>query len=117
MRRLTAQDAAANGHDERRRNAFAGDVGNRNPEVLVVDLDVIEVIAADLTRRHINSTDLKPIYGGCFGGEEDALNVSRDFEVVIETFFFIRFRVDDGVVKREGGLLGDRFEDNEIASA
>src|SRR4029079_16979706 len=31
-----------------------------------------------------------------------------------ESLFFIRFRVNDGVVECEGGLLSDRFEDNKI---
>ena len=37
------------------------------------------------------------------------------FKIVIEPLLFVRFRVDDRVVKREGRLLGDRFENDEIA--
>ena len=36
-------------------------------------------------------------------------------QVVIEALLLVRLRIDDRVVKREGRLLGDRFEDDEIA--
>ena len=57
----------------------------------------------------------KPSIGRRLRRQQDALNVARDLQIVIEPLLFIRFRVDDRVVEREGRLLGDRFEDDEIA--
>ena len=54
---------------------------------------------------------------GASAGSKNTLNVARDLEVVIESLLFVRHRIDDGVVERKGGLLGDRFEDDEIAFA
>ena len=114
-RRLAAQDAATDRHDERRGNAFARDVGDRDAEPFVIDFDVIEIIAADLACRNIDSADFEAVDRRRLRREQNALNVTRDFQIVIEPFLFVRLGINDGVVKREGGLLGDRFENDEIA--
>ena len=36
-------------------------------------------------------------------------------QIVIEPLLFVRFRINDRVIKRESRLLGDRFEHDEIA--
>ena len=117
VRRLAAQDTAADGHDDRGGNAFARNIGNGDAEPFVIHFDIIEIIAADLACRNVDPADFEAVDDGRFAGKEDALNVARDFEIVIEPFLFVRFRINDGVVKREGGLLGDRFENDEIALA
>ena len=61
-------------------------------------MDVIEIIAAYLASWHINPTDLEPIDGWRFRWEQDALNVSRDFEVVIQPFFLVSHRINYSVV-------------------
>ena len=60
-RASAAQDAAANGHDERGRHAFAGDIGDGHAEAVVVHLDVIEIIAADLARGNVDAGDLEAV--------------------------------------------------------
>ena len=59
--------------------------------------------------------DLEAVDRRRFARKKDALDVARDLQVVIEPLLFVRFRIDDRVVEREGRLLGDRFEDDEIA--
>src|SRR5262245_24563973 len=78
-------------------------------------MDVIKIIAAYLASWHINPADLEPIDGRRFRWEQDALNVSRDFEVVIEPFFFVRHRVNDRVVERKGRLFGDRLKNDKVS--
>src|SRR6476619_7017398 len=78
-------------------------------------MDVIEVITAYLASWHISPADLESIYGRRFRWEQDALNVSRDFEVVIQPFFFVRHRINDRVVERKGRLLGDGFKNDKIS--
>ncbi len=71
LRCLTAQDAAANRHDERRRHAFARNIGNRHAEPFVVHFDVIEIIAAHLVRWNVDAVDLKSANGRRFGREQE----------------------------------------------
>ena len=111
---LSTQHAAANRHDKRGGNAFTRNIRDRYAEPFVIDADVVEVIAAHLTRRHIDPANLKPVYGRCFGWKQNTLNISCDFKVVIEPLFFVRHRVDNGVVKSKSGLFGDRFKNDEI---
>ena len=85
------------------------------PKPILVHFDVIEIIAAHLARRNIDPAISKPLNGRRFCRKQNALNVARDFEIVIEPLLFVRLGVNDRVVKREGGLLGDRFENDEIA--
>src|SRR5262249_10672494 len=77
-------------------------------------MDVIEIVAAYLASWHVNPADLEPIDGRRFRWEQDTLNVSRDFEIVIQPFFFVCHRINDRVVERKGGLLGDGFKNNKI---
>src|SRR5262245_40337349 len=78
-------------------------------------MDVIEIIAAYLASGHINPADLEPVDGRRFRWEQDALNVSRDFEVVVQPFFLVRHRINDGVVERKGRLLGNRLKHDKIS--
>src|SRR5437773_4999565 len=78
-------------------------------------MDVIEIIAAYLASWHINPADLEPIDGRRFRWEQNALNVSRDFEVVIQPFLFVSHRINDRVVERKGRLLGDGFKNEKIS--
>ena len=64
---LTAQDAAANGHNERCWNTFARDIGDGDTEAFVVDLNIIKVISADLASGHVKSANLKSVNGRRFG--------------------------------------------------
>jgi hypothetical protein len=72
------------------------------------------MVTADLARRDIDPVDLKTADGGSLIRKKDLLNVARDFQIVIETFLFIRLGIDDRVVKSEGRLFGDRFEYHEV---
>jgi hypothetical protein len=81
----------------------------------LIDLNVIEIIAAYLAGWHINAADLKPIDRRRFRWKQDTLNVPRDFEIVIESLLFVSHGINDGVVKRKGGLLSDRLKNDEIA--
>jgi hypothetical protein len=81
----------------------------------LIDLNVIEIIAAHLAGWRINAADLKPINRRRFRWKQDTLNVPRDFEIVIESLLFVSHGIDDGVVKRKSGLLSDRFKNDEIA--
>src|SRR5262245_51624522 len=78
-------------------------------------MDIIEIVAAYLASGHINPADLEPIDGRRFGWEQDALNVSRDFEVVIQPLFLVRHRINDGVVERKGRLLGNGLKDDKVS--
>src|SRR4029077_14383917 len=113
--RLCTQHAAANRHDQRCRDAFAGNVCDCNAKSLLIDMDVIEIITAYLAGWHINAANLEPIDGRRFRWEQDALNVSRDFEVVIQPFLFVRHGVNDRVIERKGRLLGDGFKNDKIS--
>src|SRR5437773_11757038 len=113
--RLGAQYAAANRHDQRCRNAFTGNVGNCNTKPVFINMNIIEIIATYLARRHIDAADLKSVNGRRFCWKQNSLNVPRNLEVMIESLFFICHRVDDSVVEGKGGLLRNRFENDEIA--
>src|ERR1043166_3539452 len=78
-------------------------------------MDVIEIIAAYLASWHIKPADFEAINGRRFRREQDALNVSRDFEIMIQPFLFVRHRINDRVVESKGRLLGDRFENDKIS--
>src|SRR5437773_4391331 len=113
--RLTTQNAAANRHDERRGNAFAGNIGDGNSKPFVIDMDVIEIIAAHLAGWHIEAADLKSVNGWRFCWKQNTLNITGDLKIVVESLLFVRHRVDDGVIQCESGLLGDRLENDKIA--
>src|SRR3954454_7317593 len=100
--RLTPQHASADRHDNRRRDAFTRHVRNRDAETRFVDLDVVEVIAAHLPRRNVETADFKTFYNRRFSWKQDPLNVARDFEIVVEPLLLVRFRVNDRIVEREG---------------
>src|SRR6266480_4327202 len=114
-RRLCAQHAAANRHDQRCRDAFAGNICDCDAKSLLIDMNVIEIITAYLASWHINPADLEPIDGRRFRWEQDALNVSRDFEVMIQPFLFVRHRINDCVLERKSRLLGDGFKIDKIS--
>ena len=57
----------------------------------------------------------KPSIGGGCEGRRMRWMSRAICEVVVEPFLFVRFRINDRVVERESGLLGDRFEDDKIA--
>src|SRR6266513_1012094 len=114
-RRLCAQHAAANRHDQRCRDAFAGNICDCDAKSLLIDMNVIEIITAYLASWHINPADLEPIDGRRFGWEQDALNVSRDLEVVFLPFLFVSHRINDRVVDRKGRLPGDGFKNDKIS--
>jgi len=78
-------------------------------------VDVIEIIAAHLPSWHINPADLETIDGRRFRWKQDTLNVSRDFEVVIQPFLFVRHRINDRVVERKSRLLGNGFKNDKIS--
>src|SRR5207245_1593866 len=101
-------------HNQRRRHTFPGNVCDCDAKSLLIDMDVIKIIAAYLPGWHVDAADLKSINGRRLGWEQDTLNVARDFEVMIEPLLFIRHRINDRVVERKGGLFGDGFKDNEI---
>src|SRR5262245_20878700 len=113
--RFRAQDAAANRHNQRCRHAFAGNVCDCDAKALFIDMDVIEIIAAYLASWHIQTADFEPIDGRGLRWKQDTLNVTRDFEVVIQPFLFVRHRINDRVVERKGGLLGNGFENDKIS--
>src|SRR5262249_25238860 len=81
---------------------------------LFINMNVIEIIAAYLASWHINPADLKAVDGRRFRWEQNALNVSGDFEVVIQPFLFVRHRINDRVVECKGRLLSDRFKNDKI---
>ena len=113
--RLTTQNAAANRHDERRGNAFAGNIGDGNSKPFVIDMDVIEIIAAHLAGWHIDAANLKSVDGWRFGRKQNTLNITRDLKIVVQPLLFVRHRIDDGVIERKGRLLGDRFKNHKVA--
>src|SRR5438874_6396647 len=59
--RLCTQYAAANRHDQRCRHAFAGNVGDCNAKSFLIDMNVIEIIAAYLASWHVNPANFEPI--------------------------------------------------------
>src|SRR5262249_43943678 len=73
-----------------------------------------EVVAAHLVGGNIDAVDIETRGGWRFGRQKNALNVARNSEVMIEAFFLVRLRIDDGVVERESRLLGDRFKNYKI---
>src|SRR5438094_2924787 len=93
--RLGAQYAAANRHDQGCRNAFTGNVGNCNTKPVFINMNIIEIIATYLARRHIDAADSKSVNGRRFCWKQNSLNVPRNLEVMIESLFFICHRVDD----------------------
>src|SRR5262249_47864086 len=111
---LTAQDASANRHDQRSGNALARNIRDSDSEPFVIDFNVIKIIATDLTCRHIYPANLKSIYIRCLCGKQNSLNIARNFEVMIESLLFVGLGINDRVVERKGGLLGDRFENKEV---
>jgi hypothetical protein len=111
--RLGAKDASTHRHDQRGRDAFAGDIRDGYAAVGWVDREVIVVIAAHLSRRDIDSRDL--IAGDIWRAvrQENSLDLVGNSEVFIEPFFFRGFVKHRGGVQRESGLLGDGAEDSK----
>ena len=81
---------------------------------MIINSDVIEIIATDLASRKINTSDLEAGNNGRLIGQQTALDLPCNFKIMIEPFFLVGLGVDDRVVKRESGLLRDRFEDDKI---
>ena len=107
LARFAAQYASAHRHDQRGGNAFARDIRYDHAEPFVVYLNVIEIIATDLARGDIDAADFEAIDRRRLGWEQDALNIARNFEIVVEPLFLICLGVNDGVVERERRLFGD----------
>jgi hypothetical protein len=78
-------------------------------------MDVIEIIAADLASWHVNPADLEAVDGRRFRWKQDALDVSSDFEVVIQPFLFVRHRINDRVIERKSRLLCNRLKNDKIS--
>src|SRR5205085_81528 len=114
VRRLTAQDAPGNRHDKRRGHAFTGNIRNSHPKAMIINLDVIEIVPADLASRKISAGDLKSGNNRRLIREQTALDLPCNLQIMIETFFLVGLGIDDRVVKRESGLFRNRFEDDEI---
>src|SRR5207244_9097465 len=102
---LGAQDAAANRHDKGGGNAFTRNVCDRDAEPFVIDMNVIEIIAAHLAGGHINAADLKSVNARRFGWKQNTLNVPCDFEIVVQPLLSVRHRVDYGGEKGKSRLL------------
>jgi len=100
--RLGPQDATADRHDQRRRHAFTGNVGNHHSKMIVVHLDVIKVITAHLAGGQIQARDVESFDRRRLLREQDPLNVARDLEIMIEPLLFVRLRIDDRIVEGEG---------------
>ena len=80
--RFRSQDAAADRHDERGGHAFARDIGNDDAEPVVVHFDVVEIVAADLTRRDVDAGDIEAVDRWWLGRKKDALDVAGDLQVM-----------------------------------
>src|SRR5256885_10175173 len=78
---LAPQDAAADGHDDGSRHAFARNVRNGDAELAAVHFDVIEVIATDVAGGNVQAADLQSWDDWRFAPHEDALDVPRDLPV------------------------------------
>ena len=109
-----AEQAAAHAGDEGGGNAFARDVGDGQPPMVFVDPQVIKIISADVPRGDVQSAHFISGDLGRAGREEDALDFAGRFEVAVETPLLSGFEVHGFAEKREGGLLGDRFEHGKV---
>src|SRR6267143_5724010 len=107
MRCLTAQDTSGNSHDQRSRDAFTGNIGDDHAKAMIVNADVIEIIAANLASRKINARDLEAGNDRRFVRKQAALDLACNFKIMIEAFFLVGLGIDDGIVKGESGLLCD----------
>src|SRR6266513_3137728 len=103
--RLTTQNAAANRHDERRGNAFAGNIGDGNSKPFVIDMDVIEIIAAHLAGWYIDAANLKSVDGWRFGRKQNTLNITRDLKIALRPPICVRRPIERGVIQRKRRLL------------
>src|SRR3954452_21883767 len=100
-RGLAAEDAATNRHDDRCRDALAGNIRYGHAELALVDFEVIEVVAADVARWNVDPADFKAWEDWRFAREQDSLDVPRDLEVMVEPLLLVRFGINDRVVKGE----------------
>ena len=81
---------------------------------MIIHSNVIEIIAADLASRKINTGDLETSNDRRLIRKQAALDLTGNLEIMIKAFFLVGFGIDDRVVKSESGLLCNRFEDDEI---
>src|SRR5215831_2964667 len=112
--RFAAQHAPANRHDERCRNALAGNIGDRNAKSFVVDLDIIEIISAHLPGWDIEAADFESAYRWRLCRQEHALNVPCNLQIVVKPFLFVSLGINDRVIERESRLLRDRLENDKV---
>src|SRR5262245_50641095 len=78
-------------------------------------MDLMVIIAADLSSQDIKLSNLKTIKNGWFRRKKNELHVSSEFEIVIQPLLFVGHRINDRVIEREGRLLGDGFKNDEIS--
>ena len=114
-RRLSPQNAPADRHDKRCGNAFSGNIGDRDSESFVINMNVIEIITAHLAGRHVDAANLKSVDSRRFSRKQNTLNVTRDLEIMVEPLLFVGHRIDDGVIESKSRLFGDGFKHDEIA--
>ena len=112
--RGAAHHGAAHAGDEGGGDAFARDVGDDDAPAVLVNPEVVEVVAADVVRRDVEAADFVAGDVGRACGEEDALDIAGRLDVAVEALFLAGFEVDGLAEQGEGGLAGDGFEHGEV---
>src|SRR6185369_3183514 len=122
------KDRAADGHEERGRDALAGDVADDDAEVRVVDREEVVEVSADLAGREHLGEELE-VRATREGTRQDRLlDAARDVELAADReellaiarrllegeVLLLQLRVHAGILDGDGDAAGERFEEGEL---
>ena len=101
-------------HDERRRHALPGHVGDRDAEAAVRLRQVVEVVAADLPRRHVGAGDVVAVQHGVGRRQQGRLHLLGDAELLLDAVLLEHLAVEDRLLDGDGGRHGEELQELDV---
>ena len=108
--RMRREIALHGGRQERGGRPLARHVAEREPELGVRKLEIVEEIAANRTARNARGGDVERPAGVAGLGQQALLNLGGDAQVALELGLLRRLRVQPRAVDGEGRLGRERLE-------
>ncbi|MCR6657397.1 MAG: hypothetical protein NVV63_16660 [Opitutus sp.] len=113
-RRNLTKRCAANRHQHRRRDALARNIRDHDTEPRRRERDHIVEISAHLLRRRVTRIEIEPRDRRRIARQQHLLNTDRERQIDVHLTFLDLHREQVGIVQRQRGLLGERFQEDEI---